>query len=50
MKKEYKILMIPIVTIASYVFNDNPNPDLYFQGLSFVSRMKYYYRQMTKDN
>jgi len=50
MKKEYRILLIPIITIASYLINDDPNPDPEFMKLSFVGRMKHYYRQIEEDN
>lgn len=49
MKKEYKIFMIPLITIASYIFCDDPNPDPEFMKLSFVGRMKHYYGQIVQD-
>ena len=47
MKKEYRILMIPLITLVGYLFNDDPNPE--FMKLSFVGRMKHYYKQITEE-
>ena len=46
MNKLKKLLLIPIITIVSYIFCDDPNPDPEFMKLSFWGRMKYYYEQM----
>ena len=48
MNKELMILMIPVVTVFSYIFCDDPNPDPEFMKLSFVGRMKFYYEQIEK--
>ena len=48
MDKDLKILMIPIITLVGYLFNDDPNPDPEFMKLSFVGRMKFYYEQIEK--
>lgn len=50
MKKEYRILIIPIITLASYLFCDDPNPDPEFMKLSFVGRMKWYYKQIDYED
>jgi len=47
--KDLKILMIPIITLVGYLFNDDPNPDPEFIKLSFVGRMKWYYKQLKEE-
>lgn len=49
MKKIHKILLLPILTVVSYIFNDDPNPDPEFMKLSFLGRMKYYYKQINEE-
>ena len=49
MNKDLKILMIPIVTLVSYLFND-PNIDQGFIELSFVGRMKHYLKWLEEEN
>jgi len=42
------ITMILLVTIMSYIFCDDPNPDPEFMKLSFWGRYKYFKQQEDK--
>jgi hypothetical protein len=44
MNKIKMILAIPIVTIASYILGHTTDKE--FLKLSFIGRMKYYYKQI----
>lgn len=46
MKDLPKVILVPLITILSYLINDDPYPDKEFMKLSFFGRMKYYYDQL----
>lgn len=48
--KFIRILLIPVITAVGYLFNDDPNPDPKFANLDFVGKMKYYYRQIMRED
>jgi len=47
--KFLKFLLLPLITVTSYIFNDDPNPDPEFMKLSFMGRMKFYYQQIDEE-
>jgi hypothetical protein len=48
-KKIHEVLLIPLITVASYIFCDDPTPDPEFEKLSFYGRMRYYFKQIMEE-
>lgn len=49
--KLWQIILIPVITVMSYVINDKPvsKEEIAFNKLSFRGRMKYYFKQIIDE-